>query len=186
MKPIADVVIQDKQAEATLRKLFEDLYNRVLPSDVLNKALRTGKLDRPHIDYTQTGTEISYAWIYAHSFPVANAVLYIWAIRRYGTSRWTEYFSSENETKIVFLPCNTQYEVKVRAVGALLLISNWSATTLVLTPTAPQPSVVSGITVVNAGVYKDPTTGVTLASVRIRWDNNAVDELVDEYDVIWD
>lgn len=185
MKPIADVVMVDKQAEATTRKLFEDLYNRVIPSDSLNAALRSGKLDRPHIDDTQTGTEFSYAWIYAHSFPVENAAIYVWAIKRTGTYKWTTFFSTDNEIKIIFLYFNVSYDIKVMAIGTLLIKSEWSATIPVLTATAPKPSTVTGITVTDEALYIDPTTGVTLASVKVQWTNNADSELVDSYEVLW-
>ena len=185
MKPIADIIMVDKQAEATAKKLFEDLYNRVIPSDSLNAALRSGKLDRPHIDNTQTGTEFSYAWIYAHSFPVDNAAIYVWAIRRTGTTRWTTFFSTDNEIKIIFLYFNVSYDIRVMAIGNLLIKSAWSAIVPVLTATAPKPSVVTGMVITDEILYIDPTTGVTLASVKVEWNNNADDELVDTYEELW-
>ena len=185
MKPIADVVMVDKQAEATVRKLFEDLYNRVIPSDALNAALRSGKLRRPHIDATSTGTEFSYAWIYAHCFPVENASIYVWGVRQTGTTRWTTYFSTENEIKIIFLFFGVSYDVRVMAIGPLLIKSEWSYPVPVITSEAPKPSVVTGIVVTNETLYVDPTTGVTLASVKVEWDNNPADEMVDSYEVLW-
>lgn len=185
MKPIADIVMVDKQAEATARKLFEDLYNRVIPSSSLNAALRSGKLNRPHIDATSTGTEFSYAWIYAHAFPVPNALIYVWAIRRAGTTRWTEFFSIDNEAKIIFLFFNVTYEIRVLCIGPLLIMSEWSYIVPVLTATAPKPSKVTGVVITDESLYVDPTTGVTLASVKVEWNNNAADELVDTYEVLW-
>lgn len=185
MKPIADVVMDDKRAEATLRKLFDDLYNRVIPSDYLNKALRSGKLDRPHIDATRTGVEFSYAWIYAHCYPVDGAVLYVWAIRRQGTYDWTNFFSTENETKIIFLYFNVTYEIRVMAIGPFFIRSEWSYIVPVLTAPAPVPSKIINVVVTNEALYVDPTTGVTLASVKVEWQNSPDDEMVDAYEVIW-
>jgi len=34
-------------------------------------------------------------------------------------------------------------------------------------------------------LYIDPTTGVTLSSVKIEWDNNADNEYVDAYEPLW-
>lgn len=185
MKPIADIVMVDKQAESTARKLFEDLYNRVIPSDSLTAALRSGKLSRPHIDSTSTGTEFSYAWIYAHSFPVENAQLYVWAIRRQGTTRWTTYFSVDNEIKIIFLYFNVTYEIRVMCIGTLLIKSEWSYIIPVLTATAPVPSQVTGVTLSSGGTFVDPTTGVTLAKIQVTWNANPTDENVDVYEIIW-
>lgn len=185
MKPIAKVVMLDKQAEATTNKLMEDLYNRVIPSDSLNAALRSGKLSTPHIDATRTGTEFSYAWIYVHAFPVPNAMIYVWAIRRQGTSDWTTYFSTDNETKIIFLYFNATYEIRVQCIGPLIILSDWSYIVPVLTATAPKPSKVTGVSITDETLYVDPTTGVTLASVKVEWDNNADSELVDSYEVLW-
>ena len=115
MKPILTMRMEDKQAEATLNTIIEDLYNRVVPSSAV---LRAGKLDRPHIDKTLTDVEFSYAYIYAHSIAVNEASLYVWAVRRQGTtSAWTTYFSTENEIKIIFLYFNSTYDVKVMAIG---------------------------------------------------------------------
>jgi len=175
----------DKQAEATAKKLFEDLYNRVIPSDSLNAALRSGKMPRPHIDASDTGTEFSYAWIYAHCFPIDNSMMFCWAIRRYGTARWTQFFSSENEVKMIGLLFSTQYEIKVLVYGPLLIKSAWSATIIQLSAAAPKPSIVTGIVITDETLYVDPTTGVTLASVKVEWNNNAADELVDSYEVLW-
>jgi len=185
MKPIADVRLADKQGEATLKKLFDDLYNRVIPSDSLNAALRSGKMDRPHIDASDTDTEFSYAWIWVHCYPVDNASMYCWAIRVYGTSRWTEFFSSENEIKIIGLDFTTTYEIRVLAYGPLLIKSEWSAKVLQISADPPQPSVVTGIAITDESLYIDLTTGVTLASVKVEWDNNADDEDVDTYEPIW-
>ena len=55
-----------------------------------------------------------------------------------------------------------------------------------LTATAPKPSKVTGIVVTDENLYVDPTTGVTLASVKIEWTNNADDELIDAYEIIWE
>lgn len=185
MKPIATVSMTDKQAEATTNKLFEDLYNRVIPSDSLNAALRTGKMDRPHIDASDTGTEFSYAWIYVHCFPVENALMFCWSIRKYGTSRWTQFFSTDNEIKLIGLLFSTQYEIRVMAYGPLLIKSDWSAKVLQLSAVAPKPSVVTGIAITDETLYIDPTTGVTLSSVKVEWNNNADDENVDSYEVLW-
>src|SRR3989304_7007316 len=145
MKPIADVRLEDKQSEAKLKALFDDLYNRVIPSDALNAALRSGKMARPHIDASDTGTEFSYAWIYVHAFPVKDTMMSCWAIRRYGTSRWTEFFSSGNEIKIIGLDFSTQYEIRVLVYGPLLIKSEWSAKLIHLSAAAPRPSIVPGI-----------------------------------------
>lgn len=185
MNPIAKVVMSDKQAEATTNKLFEDLYNRVIPSDSLNAALRSGKIDRPHIDSTSTGTEYSYAWIYAHAYSVTDASLYVWAIRKQGTTKWTTFFSTENEVKIIFLYFAVTYDVRVMAIGSMLIKSEWSYIVPVLTATAPQPSVVTGVVITDEALYIDPTTGVTLASVKVEWDINADSELVDSYEELW-
>ncbi len=185
MLPIAKVIMLDKQAEATANKLFEDLYNRVSSNASLNAALREGKLLRPHIDATQTGTEFSYAWIYAHAFPVKNAELYAWAIRRQGTTNWTTFFSVDNEVKIIFLYFNVTYEIRVIAIGAFLIKSPWSFIVPVLTPPAPKPSKVTGVTITDEALYVDPTTGITLASVKVEWNNNPLDELVDSYEELW-
>jgi len=186
MKPILDIKMEDKQAEATAKALFEDLYNRVIPNDSLNAALRTGKIDRPHIDASDTGTEFSYAWIYVHAFPVENAMMYCWAIRKYGTSRWTEFFSTDNEIKIIGLLFATQYEIRMMAYGPLLIKSDWSAKIIQLSAAAPTPSKVTGVVLTNLGTFVDPTTGITLAKVQVDWTENAISEGVDGYEIVWE
>ena len=186
MKPILTVRMDDKKTEATLNTLFEDLYNRVIPSEDILRALRAGKLDRPHIDSTNTGYDRFGAWIYVHSVPVSGALIYCWAVRKYGTMRWSEYFSSNYEVKIPGLDFATDYEIRVKAYGSLVITSEWSLTTIVKTVSAPKPSTVTGITVTNESLYVDPTTGVTLASVKVSWNDNQADELVDVYEVLWE
>jgi len=186
MKQILKVVMPDKNAEATINTLFEDLYNRVIPSDLLNQALRDGKLSRPHIDASSTGTEWNYAYIYLHCLLIENALLYIWRYRKRGTTRWTTWFSIENETKIINLYFSAEYEIGVLAIGPMLIKSDWSYSILVTTAAVPVPTTVAGIAVTDENLYIDPTTGATLASVKVEWDNNADDELVDTYEVLWD
>ena len=182
MKPILKVVIEDKPAEATVNTLFEDLYNRV--GDLKANLAGEGVLDRPHIDASSTGTEYIYAYVYLHCLPVDEALIYVWRFRVRGTTRWVSWFSTENETKIVSLYFNTDYEFGVQALNGSGK-SEWSYTILVKTPIAPKPSVVGGIAVTDEALYIDPTTGVTLASVKVEWDNNADDEMVDSYEVLW-
>jgi hypothetical protein len=90
----------------------------------------------------------------------------------------------ENETKILSLAFATEYEFGVLALNATAK-SDWSYTILLTMVDAPKPSVVAGIAVTDEALYIDPTTGVTLASVKVEWDNNADDELVDSYEVLW-
>lgn len=186
MKPILTVRMDDRQVEATLNTLFEDLYNRVIPSETLTAALRAGKLSRPHIDDSSAGYDRFGAWVYVHSLPVPDALVYCWAVRPYGVLVWTEYFSSTYQTKIPGLNFDTDYEIKVKAYGPFFISSEWSLTTIVKTVSAPKPSTVTGITVSNESLYVDPTTGVTLASVKVSWNDNAEGELVDVYEVLWE
>ena len=182
MKPISKVVIQDKPAEATVNALFEDLYNKV---GSLKKSLTgVGKLDRPHIDASSSGVESIYAYIYIHCLPVSDALIYVWRFRMRGTTKWSAWFSVENEIKILGLLFKTEYEVGVLALNGTSK-SEWSYSIYILTPSAPKPSVVTGIVVTDEALYIDPTTGVTLASVKVEWDNNADSELVDSYEVLW-
>jgi hypothetical protein len=183
MKPILEVTAEDKKLQSTLTTLFEDLYNRALPSD-FSSMIRAGELDRPHIDSTSTGIELNYAYIYAHCYAITNAAIYCWAVRKTGTVRWSEYFSSSNEVKILNLYPDTEYEIKVKAYGLYLISSEWSTLVIVLT-TSLIPSKVVGVTVADEALYVDPTTGVTLASVKIEWTDNALSELVDAYELIW-
>ena len=59
-------------------------------------------------------------------------------------------------------------------------------------PTAPTeddlllPGKVIGVVVTNYALYVDPTTGVTLASVKVTWDQNNEVEKVDVYEIQWD
>lgn len=183
MKQILEVTAEDKKLQATLNTLFEDLYNRALPTD-LAAALSAGALARPHIDSTSTGIELNYAYIYAHCTDIKNAALYCWAVRKTGTYRWAEHFSSSNEVKILNLYPATEYEIKVKAYGIYLISSDWSALTIVLT-TSLIPSKVTGVVLTNLGVFVDPTTGVTLAKIQVDWTENALSELVDLYEVVW-
>ena len=185
MKQILKVVMPDKPAEATLNALFEDLYNRVIPSDLLNQALRSGKMQRPHIDYSSTGTEWNYAYVYLHCLPVPESLLYVWRYRKRGTVKWSTWFSIENETKITSLFFAAEYEFGVLAIGPMLIKSDWSYSIILTTAAAPKPTIVAGMVITDEALYIDPTTGVTLASVKVEWDNNATDELVDTYEVLW-
>ena len=186
MKPIAKVLIPgDRLAEGTLNTIVEDLYNRSISDPNLLKALQTGKLDRPHIDNLQTGTEFIYAYIYAHCTAVSLATMYCWAYRKYGTTTYTEWWSSANETKLIFLYFASNYEIKVKAFGYLNLVSDWSATTLKQTAAAPVPSQVTGVTITNQSMYVDPVTGGTMARTLVAWTNNAASEYVDEYEIVY-
>jgi len=186
MKQILKLVMQDKQAEATANALFEDLYNRVVPGDLLNQVLRTGDLARPHIDHSSTGTEFNYAYVYLHCLPVPEALIYAWGFRKRGTTRWSIWFSVENESKIVNLMFTADYEFRVLAIGPLLIKSPWSYIILVHTADAPKPTKVANVVVTDESLYIDPTTGITLASVKVEWDNNPTDEYVDTYEVLWE
>ena len=185
MKPILKVITVDKNEEATINALFEDLYNRVIPGNLLNIVLKSGKLDRPHIDYSSTGTEFNYAYVYLHCIPVPEALIYVWRYRKRATTRWTHGFSVENETKIPNLFFTSDYEFGVLAIGPMLIKSEWSYTILVMTADPPQPTKVANVAVTDEALYIDPTTGVTLASVKVEWDNNATDEYVDVYESLW-
>jgi len=185
MKQILKVILnQDRPAEATLNALFEDLYNRVVPDSFL-QALRSGSLDRPHIDSTTVGIELNYAFAYVHSIPVANALLYVWRYRMSGAVKWSTWFSVENEAKIPNLYFETDYEIGVLAIGPLLIKSSWSYTTLVTTGTTPTPSQVTGVTLTNQSMYVDPVTGETMARTLVTWNDNATSEYVDEYEIVY-
>ena len=147
--------------------------------------LRGALIDTPEIDASSTGNEFFYSWIYAHASAVAQATMYCWAIRQYGETDWIEYFSSDNEVKITGLYFSTQYEIKVLAYGSSLIKSGWSEIVIQATGAAPKPSVVTGIAITDETLYIDPTTGVTLSSVKIEWDNNADNEYVDAYEPLW-
>ena len=168
-------------------------------------------------------------------------VFYLWAIRKQGTTDWTEQTSSENQTKFISLLHNTIYEIKVKVFGDRGVVSsrpprtedfrevdawrrslgieeilvsgptidstqtgteyhtswlyahctqvskasNWSSIVAITTPIRPIPSKVTGVAVTDEALYIDPTTGITLASVKVEWDNNADSELVDSYEVLW-
>ena len=147
--------------------------------------LRGGLIDIPEINASSTGNEFFYSWIYAHATAVPKAMMYCWAIRQYGTTNWVEYFSSDNEIKITGLYFSTQYEIKVLAYGSSLIKSDWSEIVTQTTGPPPKPSVVTGIVITDETLYIDPTTGITLASVKIEWNNNADNELVDAYEPLW-
>ncbi len=49
----------------------------------------------------------------------------------------------------------------------------------------PIPSDVTGIVITDETLYVDPTTGITLASVKVEWDNNADSEKIDVYEILW-
>jgi hypothetical protein len=181
-KPILKVVIQDKPAEATVNALFEDLYNKV--GGLKDSLTGVGKLDRPHISASSVGYENIYAYAYLYCLPVKDALIYVWRFRIRGTTRWSTWFSVENETKILTLAFATEYEFGVLALNATAK-SDWSYTILLTMVDAPKPSIVTGIAITDEALYIDPTTGITLASVKVEWDNNADSELVDSYEVIW-
>jgi len=183
MKPPLIVVDEDKKEQSTINTLFEDLYNRVLPSDITNQ-LQTGALTNTHIDSVTTWSELNYVYFIAHCVAVKNAVLYDWAIRKKGTTVWTEFFCSSNTAKLINLYPETEYEIRVKAYGMLLISSPWSAIVISMSATLT-PSKVTGVVVTDEALYVDPSTGVTLASVRIEWNNNADSELVDSYEVLW-
>ena len=183
MKPILKVVIPDKPAEATVNALFEDLYTRV--GKLQKWTTGEGKLDRPHIDSSSTAAELNYAFIYLHSLPVNEALLYIWRYRKRGTYKWSSWFSVENEVKIPNLYFTTEYELGVLAIGPMLAKSDWSYTIIVTTAAAPAPSQVTGVAITNQSMYIDPVTGVTMARVLIEWTNNAASEYVDEYEIVY-
>jgi len=63
--------------------------------------------------------------------------------------------------------------------------TNWSDIVEVTTVALPVPSTVANIVVTDEDLYVDPVTGITLASVKVTWDNNAESELVDAYEVLW-
>lgn len=183
MKPILKVVIPDKPAESTVNMLFEDLYNEV--GRLKKWTTGEGQLDRPHIDSSSTATELNYAFIYLHSLPVDEALLYIWRYRKRGTYKWSSWFSVENEVKIPNLYFSTEYELGVLAIGPMLAKSDWSYTIIVTTAAAPIPSKVAGVVVTDVGLFVDPKTGDTLSKVQIDWTDNAASEYVDAYEVIW-
>lgn len=47
----------------------------------------------------------------------------------------------------------------------------------------PTPSDVTGIVITDEPLYIDPTTGITLASVKVEWDNST--ENIDIYEILW-
>lgn len=47
------------------------------------------------------------------------------------------------------------------------------------------PGKVLGLTLTNEALYTDPTSGITLASVKVAWDDNAPEVEVDLYEVFW-
>jgi len=187
MKPILTVNDQEdtigKKVQASLNTVFEDIYNNL--SKLYGATSGGTTLTRPHIDSVSTGFEFNYAYLLPHCLGITDAKLYCWAVRRYGTQRWTECFSTTNEPKIVSLYFASEYEIKVKVFGMMLIDSEWSAITLTTTAAAPVPSKVTGVTITNEPLYIDPTTGVTLASIKVEWNNNADDELVDTYEVLW-
>lgn len=183
MKPISKVVITDESAESAINALFEDLYNEV--GGLKKWTTGEGKLDRPHIDSSSTDVELNYASIYLHSLSVDEALLYIWRYRKRTTSKWSSWFSVENEIKIPNLYFSTEYELGVLAIGPMLAKSDWSYTIIVTTAAAPVPSQVTGVTVTNLETFVDPTTGLTLARVQVNWIENAASEYVDVYEITW-
>jgi len=184
MKSVAKVVMLDKQAEATANLLFEDIYNW-LDKWRDQTGLAGKELERTIIDKVVTGVEGFDAYIWAHCTKVKDAAIYVWGIRKRTTIYWSEWWSSSNEVTFRDLLFSTEYEFRVKAYGIGFIQSPWSPIVIWLSAAAPKPSMVTGIVITDETLYVDPTTGVTLASVKVEWTNNAASEFVDSYEVLW-